>query len=280
MLTLFQLRYCTAFIFFKTRLVLEDTITLYLAPCLRLFRPHTPPPPSPIFAPSLHTSPSAPTSPPATPHPPSPSRSIMSDAHQLPGRRVFVKHDDNAGSVSRKISMAALPDAKQGFPVRVNTKHASATNVGIKAAAIATARLAQTEPAKSIAIIPSFRDNRSEISLFVDDISNLEDGDIETTDTVNFTVGGKSDPKASAGAIANAARERKSCTVQAIGADAVFNAVKAIAIAREYLEDKDDGVDLYITVGFTKVRFEGRDEDTTAVKYTCYLYEGSLTIYH
>ena len=78
----------------------------------------------------------------------------------------------------------------------------------------------------------------------------------------------------------NAARERKSCTVQAIGADAVFNAVKAIAIAREYLKDKDDGVDLYITVGFTKVRFEGRDEDTTAVKYTCYLYEGSLTIYH
>ena len=95
-------------------------------------------------------------------------------------------------------------------------------------------------------------------------------------ETANLTVGGKTDPKLSAGAIANAARERKTPVVQAIGAEAVFNAVRAIAIARQYLQDKDDGIDLYFRLEWTKIRFEGRDEDTTAIRFTCSLYEGDL----
>lgn len=198
--------------------------------------------------------------------------------HHPHGRRVFCKADDSASAISRRISMAALPDSKQGFPVRVWSKHAGATNVGVKATAIATARLAtENEPPKHVVAIPGFRGNRTEIELYVEDVANFADKTIETpAEESPFTIGGKTDPKASAGAIANAARERKTPVVQAIGAEAVFGAVRAIAIARQYLQDKDDGIDLYFKTEFVKVRFEGRSEDTTAIKMTCYLYEGKL----
>lgn len=198
--------------------------------------------------------------------------------HHHHGRRVFCKADDSASAISRKISMAALPDSKQGFPVRVWSKHAGATNVGVKATAIATARLAtETDTPMSLVVIPGFRENRTEIELYVEDVTKFADKTIDTPEEESpFTVGGKTDPKSSAGAIASAARERKTPTVQAIGAEAVFSAVRAIAIARQYLADKDDGIDLYFKVEFVKVRFEGRSEDTTAVKMTCFLYEGEL----
>ena len=149
-------------------------------------------------------------------------------------------------------------------------------DVGVKATAIATSRLLEIDPPKEVIVIPSFRDNRTEIELYVEDIEKFSDQTLETTETSQFTVGGKTDPKSSAGAIANAARERKTPAVQAIGADAVFSAVRAITIARQYLKDKEDGVDLYFKAEFVKVRFESRNEDTTAVKLTCYLYQGKL----
>jgi stage V sporulation protein S len=55
-------------------------------------------------------------------------------------------------------------------------------------------------------------------------------------------VSGKSRSTAVAGAIAGVIRERKRADVQAIGAGAVNQAVKAIAIARGYLER--DGLDI------------------------------------
>ena len=67
------------------------------------------------------------------------------------GRRVFCKADGSASSLSRKISLAALPDSKQGFPVRVWSKHSSATNVGVKATLIAAERLEkETTPAPKV----------------------------------------------------------------------------------------------------------------------------------
>ena len=194
------------------------------------------------------------------------------------GRRVFCKADGSASSLSRKISLAALPDSKQGFPVRVWSKHSSATNVGVKATLIAAERLEkETTPAKTVVAIPSFRGNRTEIELYVEDVEKFAAKTLPIpAETANLTVGGKTDPKLSAGAIANAARERKTPVVQAIGAEAVFNAVRAIAIARQYLRDKEDGIDLYFRLEWTKIRFEGRDEDTTAIRFTCSLYEGDL----
>lgn len=200
---------------------------------------------------------------------------MSEDPSEQSGRRVFVKGDDTASFTSRKISMAALPDSKQGFPVRVFAKRAGAVNVAVKAMAIATVKLAEDEK-KHIVAVPSFRDNRNEVSLFVEDVEKFKSNAILTTVTSDYSVGAKTDPKICAGAIANSAREKHAVSLQAIGPDAVFNAIRSVAIAREYLEGKGDDVDIFLKVELTKIRFDGRDEDTTAVKLSCFLHQGQI----
>lgn len=175
--------------------------------------------------------------------------------------------------------MAALPDAHNGFPVRVFCKRKQAVNTAVKATAIATSRLKnQGDASVDIVCIPSFRDNRNEVSLFIQEQS-VVNGGADTTgkeSTTNFNVGAKTDIKIAAGAIAGSARDDESVSLQAIGQDAVFNAIRAVAVAREYLEK--DQMDLFTKVEFTEVRLDGRDDDTTAVKITCYVYSsGRLT---
>ena len=65
-----------------------------------------------------------------------------------------------------------------------------------------------------------------------------------------------------AGAIAGTIREHKRAEVQAIGAGAVNQAVKAAAIARGYLEE--DGIDMICIPMFTEIMIE--DQERTAVK--------------
>jgi len=65
-----------------------------------------------------------------------------------------------------------------------------------------------------------------------------------------------------AGAIAGTIRESKRAEVQAIGAGAVNQAVKAIAIARGYLAL--DGLDIICIPTFTEVTID--DQERTAVK--------------
>ncbi len=65
-----------------------------------------------------------------------------------------------------------------------------------------------------------------------------------------------------AGAIAGAMRENGKVEVQAIGAGALNQAVKAIAIARGYVAPS--GIDLIFVPGFTDVEIDG--EERTAVK--------------
>jgi stage V sporulation protein S len=69
-------------------------------------------------------------------------------------------------------------------------------------------------------------------------------------------------PAALAGAIAGILREGGSPEVQAIGASAVYQAVKAVAIARRYLVV--DGLDLSCRPGFLDVSMGG--EVRTAVR--------------
>ena len=191
------------------------------------------------------------------------------------GRRVFVKSDDTAQFTSRKITMAALPDSKQGFPVRIFAKRAGAVNVAVKATAISTAKLAQDSDIH-IVVIPSFRENRNEVSLYVEDIEKFKSNAILTTSMEEYTVGSKTDIKIAAGAIAGSARDKHSVAIKAIGPDAVFNAIRAVAVAREYLEEKEDGIDLFLKVEYAKVQLDGRDEETTAVKLTCFLHQGRI----
>lgn len=75
-------------------------------------------------------------------------------------------------------------------------------------------------------------------------------------------VSAQSRSTAVAGAIAGVMREQGYAEVQAIGASAVNQAVKAVAIARGYLEQ--DQMDLVIIPSFTEVDIEGNER--TAVR--------------
>jgi stage V sporulation protein S len=65
-----------------------------------------------------------------------------------------------------------------------------------------------------------------------------------------------------AGAIAGVVRENNRADVQAIGAGAVNQAVKAVAIARGYLQE--DGLDIICMPEFTTVDIEGKER--TAIR--------------
>ena len=70
-------------------------------------------------------------------------------------------------------------------------------------------------------------------------------------------VSSKSNPNSVAGALAASLRERERAELQAVGAGAINQAVKAVAIARAYL--KDGGLDLRCVPSFIDVKIEGQD---------------------
>jgi stage V sporulation protein S len=67
-----------------------------------------------------------------------------------------------------------------------------------------------------------------------------------------------------AGAIAGVVREKGTVDVQAIGAGAVNQAIKAIAIARGYLEM--DNIDIVCIPSFTEVLIDGQER--TAIRFS------------
>ncbi|MBC7542939.1 MAG: stage V sporulation protein S [Candidatus Sericytochromatia bacterium] len=76
-------------------------------------------------------------------------------------------------------------------------------------------------------------------------------------------VASASNPSSVAGAIAGMMRERGVAELQAIGAGAINQTVKAIAIARGYLAP--GGIDLICVPAFVDVKING--EDRTAIKF-------------
>ena len=76
-------------------------------------------------------------------------------------------------------------------------------------------------------------------------------------------VAAKSRSTAVAGAIAGVVREVNRVEVQAIGAGAVNQAIKAVAIARGYLAE--DGIDVICIPSFTEVMIG--DQERTALKF-------------
>ena len=78
-------------------------------------------------------------------------------------------------------------------------------------------------------------------------------------------VSSHSTPNSVAGAIASVVRDKNVVEVQAAGAGAANQAVKAIAIARGYLAPI--GVDLICIPAFASVVIDG--EDRTAMKFIC-----------
>ena len=78
-------------------------------------------------------------------------------------------------------------------------------------------------------------------------------------------VSSRSVPNSVAGAIAGAVRENGSVEVQAVGAGAINQAVKAIAVARGFLAPS--GIDLICTPAFGQVMIN--DEERTAMRFIC-----------
>lgn len=75
-------------------------------------------------------------------------------------------------------------------------------------------------------------------------------------------VSARSNPNSVAGALAGVLRERGSAEIQAIGAGAINQAVKAIAIARGFVAPS--GMDLICIPAFTEVVIDG--EERTAIR--------------
>ena len=75
-------------------------------------------------------------------------------------------------------------------------------------------------------------------------------------------VSSKSNPNSVAGALAGVLREKGSAEIQAIGAGALNQAVKAIAIARGFVAPS--GMDLVCVPAFTDINIEG--DQQTAIK--------------
>jgi len=76
-------------------------------------------------------------------------------------------------------------------------------------------------------------------------------------------VAASSNPNSLAGALAGVIREEGSAEMQAIGAGAINQAVKAIAISRGYMAPS--GVDLICVPGFVDIEIDG--EERTAIKF-------------
>lgn len=75
-------------------------------------------------------------------------------------------------------------------------------------------------------------------------------------------VSANSNPNSVAGALAGVIRERNSAEIQAIGAGALNQSVKAVAIARGFVAPS--GVDLVCIPAFTDIEIDG--EERTAIK--------------
>ncbi|HEV2527318.1 MAG TPA: stage V sporulation protein S [Thermomicrobiales bacterium] len=84
---------------------------------------------------------------------------------------------------------------------------------------------------------------------------------VDESDDV-LRVSARSRPSAVAGAIAGVVREAGRAEVQAIGAGATNQAVKAVAIARDYLHET--GIEVICLPGFIDVTIE--NEDRTAIR--------------
>ncbi len=75
-------------------------------------------------------------------------------------------------------------------------------------------------------------------------------------------VSSKSSPSSVAGALANVFKDKNSVEIQAVGAGAINQAIKAIAIARGFVAPS--GKNLVCTPAFQDISIEG--EERTAIK--------------
>ncbi|KYZ77332.1 stage V sporulation protein S [Anaerosporomusa subterranea] len=76
-------------------------------------------------------------------------------------------------------------------------------------------------------------------------------------------VSAQSNPKSVAGALAAVLREKGSAELQAVGAGAVNQSIKAIAIARGFVAP--NGIDLVTIPAFSEISIDG--EERTSIRF-------------
>jgi stage V sporulation protein S len=91
-------------------------------------------------------------------------------------------------------------------------------------------------------------------------LSNVERRELLPVEVLK--VSSRSNPNAVAGALAGVIRERGYAEIQGIGAGAVNQAIKAVAIARGFVAPS--GIDLVCVPAFTDIFIEGQER--TAIK--------------
>ena len=75
-------------------------------------------------------------------------------------------------------------------------------------------------------------------------------------------VSAKSNPNSVAGALAGIVREKNGAAIQAIGAGAINQSIKVVAIARGFMAPS--GIELVVIPAFTDIEIDG--EERTAIK--------------
>jgi stage V sporulation protein S len=91
-------------------------------------------------------------------------------------------------------------------------------------------------------------------------VSNVDRNEIPAVEVLK--VSSRSNPNAVAGALAGVIRERGYAEIQGIGAGAVNQAIKAVAIARGFVAPS--GIDLVCVPAFTDILIDGQER--TAIK--------------
>ena len=103
--------------------------------------------------------------------------------------------------------------------------------------------------------------DESEVKIFRMDKMNTPDKNSKKNQLLQ--VASASSPSSVAGAIAGVIRESGTCELQAIGAGAINQTVKAIAIARGYMAPA--GIELVCSPFFKDIQING--EDRTAIRF-------------
>jgi len=109
-------------------------------------------------------------------------------------------------------------------------------------------------------VITPMVEERTTIGGIVLGIPDVDRRDITPVEVLK--VSSKSNPNAVAGALAGVVRERGYAEIQGIGAGAVNQAIKAIAIARGFVAPS--GIDLVCVPAFTDILINGQER--TAIK--------------
>ena len=95
-------------------------------------------------------------------------------------------------------------------------------------------------------------------------MTEQENTTVPATEEPHLRVSASSNPQSVASAIAHAIYDTRQVKLRAVGAGAVNQAVKAIAIARGYAAPR--GLDLTCKPGFTTI--ESRDGEISAIIFT------------